>query len=254
MKNIGIIGCGWLGLHLAHFLSDQYTIYTTTTSEENKAHLMAMGYHSVAIRFSDDTLAIPKRWDSVEALDAIIITIPFSKQPPIEALQKRFQNLISFIKGFEKPIFLMSSIGIYPQIAMEITEDSFDDHLLNPNIRAIEQLITQNFPQCNILRLAGLMGADRKLSRYRVSNPEQRVNHIHYEDICNIIASMLTQNIQGEIFNIVAPQHPIKQEIINFQKGMQEPIPFSESNRIISSEKLCKTLQYKFKHPNPIYF
>lgn len=252
MKKIGIVGCGWLGLHIAKHLAPKNKIYTTTTSKRKKTELVAMKYESVAIQFWDYKIFQEcKSWKVLNNLDSIIITVPFPKRASIKSLQNRFKNISLFIENFKKQLFLMSSIGIYPQIQMNISENTLSKEYLNPNILFIEQFIIKKFPQVNILRLGGLMGGNRVFSNYKPSNLNQVVNHIHYEDICLIIEKMINENIHSKIYNVVAPLHPIKQEIINYQKGITSTNNDREYGRVILSNLLQKDLNYHYLHPNP---
>lgn len=255
MEEIGIIGCGWLGLHIAKQLFPKYKIYTTTTSQRKTKELIAMGYDALAIRFSDDEIVQQdKSWKALEHLDAIIISVPFSKHVNIKLLQNRFENISLFIEGFGKQLFLMSSIGIYPQVQMEIGEETLDEQLLHPGILAVERLVKNKFPQVNILRLGGLMGGDRIFSNYQTTNRNQIVNHIHYEDIVLIIEKMIVNKIHAKTYNIVAPAHPTKQEIINYQKGLNEPQKVQEQGRKIISTLSEQDLPYQYLHPDPKAF
>lgn len=255
MKKIGIIGCGWLGLHIAKHLAPKNKIYTTTTSERKKTELVAMGYNSVAIQFWDHKIFQEYRyWKVLNNLDSIIITIPFSKRASIKLLQNQFENISLFIDSFEKQLFLMSSIGIYPQIQMKISEDTLSEEHLNSSILFIERFITEKFPQANILRLGGLMGGNRIFSNYKSSNLHQVVNHIHYKDICLIIEKMISKNVHSKIYNVVAPLHPTKQEIIDYQKGISTINDHQEYGRIILSNLLQKDLNYLYLHPDPKEF
>lgn len=255
MKKIGIVGCGWLGLHIAKYLSRNNKIYTTTTSEEKNAELLEKGFNSITIQFSDyEIFQENSSWNVISDLDTILITIPFPKRTSVDLLKNRFENISSFIKGFKNQLFIMSSIGIYPQVEMEIRENTLEEQLLNSNILFVEKLMKRNFPQINILRLGGLMGVDRILSKYKVSNPDQTVNHIHYEDICMIIERMIIKDSKSKIYNVVAPFHPTKQEIINYQKGVSEPFETQKFGRKILSDWLENDLDYKYKNPNPLIF
>jgi hypothetical protein len=256
MKKIGIIGCGWLGIRISKYLQSQYELYTTTTSEEKKSELIAMGLDSITIQFSDDEVTKEiKNNDKIQKMDALIITIPFSKRTPIDQLKTRFENISLFIGEFRKPVFLMSSIGIYPQMNISMDESYTEEHL-EPTILSIEKVMKSNYPEINILRLAGLMGDNRMFSNYTISDPDQAVNHIHYEDICLIIEKMIDMNITSKTYNLVAPEHPTKQEVINYQKN----IPASESpankkpQRIISSKNLESDLDYVYKNADPKKF
>jgi pyrroline-5-carboxylate reductase len=53
MKKLGIIGCGWLGNHIAERLSNQYEIFATTTSESKIEELQLKGYHPTLVDFPD---------------------------------------------------------------------------------------------------------------------------------------------------------------------------------------------------------
>lgn len=257
MKNIGIIGCGWLGLHLAEHLYPANRIFTTTTSEDKISPLTSKGFDVTMINFP--SLEISKnstRWKALDILDVIIITVPFSKQSDINSLLLRFENISQFIEGFEKQLFLMSSIGIYPPIETEIEEKTFNDSLLVPNLLQVEKLILNKFPQVNILRLGGLMGNDRVFSKYKVQPTNQAVNHVHFEDICLIIEKMISKNSSTKIYNVVAPLHPTKQEIINFQKGITNNIISKEKpqGRIILTKLLIDELNYEYKNQDPKMF
>lgn len=255
MRKIGIIGCGWLGLHLADYLKSNSEIFTTTTSEYKNKELIQRRFHSEVVRFSDDEISNDhQKWEILNVLDAIILTVPFSKKTDFEALQNRFQNISQFIKGFEKPLFLMSSIGIYPQINQEISESSLPENLLDTNIFGVEKLMKQNFPQINILRLGGLMGEDRYLSKYKISNPNQVVNHVHYSDVCLVIEKMMSLNLTSKTYNIVSPKHPMKQEIIDFQQQLQHTENLIPEGRVIISKLSEQELSFEYQCPNPILF
>ena len=257
MEKIGIIGCGWLGLHLAKHLSEQYKIYCTATSEEKCSQLEKLGFESEVHTFSDVEIeSDAKPWDILKELDAIIITIPFPKNTEFSGLRTRFENVVQFIRNFDKTIFLMSSIGIYPQIDEEMNETNVLKEYLNQNILGIENLMRNEFPQMNILRLAGLMGGSRVFSNYKISNPEQIVNHVHYEDICLIIEKMISRKMISKTYNVVAPQHPTKQEVIDFQTHKKDTNHLSDQKkgRKIVSSTLETELDYQFIHPDPKKF
>ncbi|MFJ1429895.1 hypothetical protein ACILE2_03705 [Capnocytophaga canimorsus] len=117
MNKIGIIGCDWLGLHLAKHFASENKVFTTTTSVEKQITLQTMGFEATQIFFPEEhTLEKTKIWECLQELETIIITIPFSKNTDIKRLENKFQNMLRFISNYNKSIFLMSSIGIYPQV------------------------------------------------------------------------------------------------------------------------------------------
>lgn len=250
MKKIGIIGCGWLGNHIAEHLSDQYEIFPTTTSESKLQEFKSKGYFPTLVSFHDETNVEMKQWSVVSMLDAVIIAVPFSglRGSQIPMTGKR-ENLIRFLGDFQGQIFYTSSTGVYPDIEKEFTEDDKPASEVES-----ESFILEKFPQTNILRLGGLMGGERLLKNYTISHLDQLVNHIHYADICLVIEKMLNNHSQSKVYNIVAPVHPNKEEIINSQKNLPYSGERTEKGRLISSAKLISQLDFEFQYPDPRYF
>ena len=250
MKKLGIIGCGWLGNHLAERLSNQYEIFATTTTESKIAALEAQGYTATLVSFPDELNSEMKEWEVASELDAIIIAVPFSglRGSKIPMTGKR-ENLLRFIGDFKGQIFYTSSTGVYPDAEKEFTEDDVPAKEVES-----ENFILEQLPQTNILRLGGLMGGQRLLKNYHISNVEQPVNHIHYADIGSVVEKMLKNQSQSKVYNVVAPVHPNKEEVINAQKGLPFEGERTAVGRIISPQKLIKELDFEFQYPDPRYF
>ncbi len=250
MKKLGIIGCGWLGNHLAERLSDRYEIYATTTSESKIEEFKSKGYFPTLVSFSDETSETMKEWEVAPELDAIIISIPFSgirgKQV---SMKTRQENVLQFLGDYKGQLFLTSSTGVYPEAEKEYSEeDQPVEHVESENF------MTNTFPDANILRLAGLMGGQRLLKNYNISNLDQLVNHIHYADICSVVEKMLDQQSQGKVYNLAAPVHPNKEEVINAQKDLPYEGERTTAGRTISPAKLMEELDFEFQYPDPRYF
>ncbi|MPT31011.1 MAG: hypothetical protein E2600_04950 [Chryseobacterium sp.] len=250
MKKLGIIGCGWLGTHIGERLSNRYEIFATTTTKSKIENLQSKGFHTTLISFPDEIDPQMKEWDVASQLDAIIIGIPFSGIRGMQVSMKdRQQNLLKFLGEFKGQLFLMSSTGVYPEIDKDLVEED-----KSPNEVESENFILERFPQTNVLRLAGLMGGQRLLKNYNISNLDMLVNHIHYVDICSIFEKMLENNSQSKVYNVVAPIHPNKEEVINAQKGLPYSGERTKKGRTISAEKLIKELDFEFLYPDPRCF
>lgn len=250
MKKLGIIGYGWLGNHVAEHLSYRYEIFATTTTEAKLDGLQSKGYHAFLVKFPDEPDPEMKVWDVASDLDAIIIAVPFSglRGTKIPMTGKR-QNLLHFIGDFKGQIFYTSSTGIYPDTEKEFTEEDQPASEVES-----ENFILEKFPQANIMRLGGLMGGERLLKNYNISNLDQLVNHIHYADICSVIEKMLDNHSKSKVYNVVAPVHPNKEEVITAQKGTPYSGERTDIGRIISPEKLISELDFTFQYPDPRYF
>jgi len=250
MKKLGIIGCGWLGNHIAERLSNQYQIFATTTTESKAEEFKSKGYNATLAEFPDTLDSEIKEWEVVSELDAIIVSVPFSgiRGAQISMTEKR-QNLLNFLGDFKGQLFYTSSTGVYPQAEREFIEDDTPAKDVES-----ESFILEKFPQTNILRLAGLMGGERLLKNYNISGLDQLVNHIHYADIASVIEKMLDHQSQSKVYNIVAPIHPNKEEVINAQKDLPYDGERTTVGRTISPEKLINELDFEFQYPDPRYF
>ena len=81
MKKVGIIGCGWLGYRIAEYISGQYEVYTTTSTQDKMGKLTSRGFKPTLVNFSDnEILKDLAQWEALSTLDIIIITVPFSEK------------------------------------------------------------------------------------------------------------------------------------------------------------------------------
>lgn len=255
MKQVGIIGCGWLGLRMAYHLQHRYQINVTVTSEEKSNTLLAEGIPAGVARFADDGVYThTAAWAAATQQDVIIITVPFSKSTPTEQLNNRFHNLHHFLGAYNKQLFLMSSIGVYPQVPQLITENNLPEEMLTANILTVEKLVRSFYPQVNILRLGGLMGDNRVFSKYKVTGLDQPVNHVHYQDICLAVEKMIQQQTTAQTYNIVAPMHPSKDEVMHCQQQLTSTPALPVAGRIISADAFVKDLDFQYTYPDPRLF
>lgn len=98
------------------------------------------------------------------------------------------------------------------------------------------------------------MGDERQLGKYAVTDLDAPVNHIHFKDIIAIVEQMIQKQCRAKVYNVVAPVHPQKGEVIAIQKNQSYAGPKVQKGRIISSDKLLIELTYDFIYPDPRYF
>ncbi|MFC3158224.1 TrkA-N domain-containing protein [Chryseobacterium arachidis] len=250
MKKLGIIGYGWLGNHIAERLKNQYEIFATTTTESKLEDLKSKGYSANLVSFSDEADPEMKEWKAASDLDAIIITIPFSGIRGAQiSMKDRQENMLKFLGDYKGQLFLMSSTGVYPQEEKEFVEEDQPAAYVES-----ESFLTERFPKANVLRSAGLMGGERLLKNYHISGLDQLVNHIHYADICSVVEKMLENQSESKVYNVVAPIHPNKEEVINAQKDLPYEGERTTMGRTISPAKLIDELDFEFQYPDPRYF
>lgn len=250
MKKLGIIGYGWLGNHIAERLSNRYDIYATTTTDSKIKDITTKGHRVTLVNFSDEADPEITQWDVIQDLDAVIIGIPFSGIRGMQVSMKERQlNLLKFLGDYKGQLFLMSSTGVYPQLDKDYTENDQPAKGVES-----ESFILEQFPKANILRLAGLMGGQRLLKNYNISNLDQLVNHIHYADICTAVERMLDSSSESKVYNIVAPIHPNKDEVIHAQNDLVYSGERAITGRTISPAQLIADLDFEFQYPDPRYF
>lgn len=254
LKNmsIGLIGCGWLGKRMANKWKSNNTLYTTTTSINKIQALEVAGLQPTLINFEDEkSFKSQLPWKVLSMLDVIIITIPISIRRNFnpDQIEFKIKNLASFISGYDKQVIFTSTTSVYPNTKQEFREA--DVPVQNA---FVENLICKHFPKANLLRLGGLMGDNRQLSNYNVKNIEAPVNHVHYSDVISVSEQLISKQLHNTVYNVVAPLHPSKQEVIAIQQNKKiEPVKI-EGGRLISSAKLITELEYAFIHPDPRYF
>jgi nucleoside-diphosphate-sugar epimerase len=266
MKQISILGCGWLGMPLAKSLLEKgFSIKGSTTSFEKISALESNGIQPFQIELSETEIKGEIN-SFLKNSEILIIDIP----PKLRSISnenfvKKIQNLIPFIEKakIEKVIFI-SSTSVYadaPLTTFRMTESTKP----NPETESGKQLLAteillqsnQNF-KTTVVRFGGLIGEDRHpihflAGRKNIENPEAPINLIHQEDCIGIIEAIVKQECWNETFNAVAPFHPSRTAYYT-QKALEINLPLPEFDQMkisfgktILSDKVGNALDYKFK-------
>ena len=249
MKNISILGCGWLGRSLAVSLLDEGYVVKGSTTREEKLELLEMNNIDPFII----DISSFEEFDDFLNTDILIIAIT-SKD------LDGFDNLISQIQesSIQKVIFI-SSTSVYGRRNKVMTEE---DEVLKTPLSEIENLFRENaFFETTIIRFAGLFGDERHPSNWfkngrKIPQPKGFVNMIHKEDCIEIIHEIMDQNYWNQTFNACSNHHPTRREFYTVAKVSNDlEVPEFEENevyewKIISSKKLQKVLGYTFIHDN----
>jgi nucleoside-diphosphate-sugar epimerase len=249
MKNVSILGCGWLGKPLAtSFLEVGFSVKGSTTSEVKIEILEKLGIETHLVNISKF-----EEFDSFLETDILIIAIT-SKD--VEG----FERLISQIqKSVVQKVIFISSTSVYESLNRVITEE--DAVLKNP-LTTIENLFRENsFFETTIIRFSGLFGGGRHPANWftndrKIPQPKGFVNMIHRADCIEIIHQILKQNCWNSTFNACATHHPTRRAFYTaakLSKGFKVP-EFEENEeykwKIISSDKVQNVLDYAFIHDN----
>lgn len=275
MKQISILGCGWLGLPLAKSLLEKgFSVNGSTTSVEKIAVLENAGIHPFLVSLSavevleETKISIENFLQNSEVL--IIDIPPKLRGDSSENFVAKIQNIIPFIeKSLVEKMIFVSSTSVYADDNSIITEETKP----NPDTESGKQLLeaeqllqsNKNF-QTTIVRFGGLIGEDRHpikflAGRKNIENPEGPINLIHQIDCIGIIEEILKHpetsgqiDKSSEVFNAVAPFHPTRKEYYT-QKAIELDLPLPEFEvsktsigKTILSDKVESILNYTFKN------
>ncbi len=259
---------GWLGEPLAKQLrANNYEVAGSTTSSDKKIRLERSGFDVDLLSFNPHPQGIG--YQKLFATDILFINIP----PRTRTLpsthhpeQIKFLKEMAIQAGIKKVIYI-SATSVYPdqnQIARE-TDKLTSETTGNAALFQSEQILLKdkNY-DLTILRLGGLLGVDRIPGRYFSGKEnvvgDTPVNYIHRNDACNLIQWIIEMKLWNEIFNGVAPEHPLRKNVYirnAVDLGFPPPLNFApegvKSWKEISAEKILKT-GFGFDYPNPLEF
>ncbi len=270
MKKVSIIGLGWLGEATGKLLQEQgYFVVGSSTRSEKVGLLREKGLDAVHFALDPD----PKGIDYQRLFESEILMVtlpPRSRQGDGETYLQQLASLRDLVANSAvKQVLFISSTGIYPNEnkAVPYTEEEVSESTAGNAILYQAEALMGTSPTYDftVLRLGGLMGADRIPGTY-FSGREQvvghtRVNFIHQTDAARMVAWVINQGLWNQTFNGVAPEHPLRREVYQHNAsalGVSLPASFQDTadeevGRLISSEKIVST-GFTFKYPDPLTF
>jgi len=250
LSDVVILGSGWLGSKLSSNLQQigvntQETCRSRTLANEKSIHYFNVNNanelnHNINLENAYWVICITPRDNYIETLTHAI---------------KLAKNLN--MKGF----LLCSSTGIYPSEPGEYNESSAlklettRQKLLNQAEQSVLNLQTLG----KVVRLAGLIGPNRHpgnfvSGKHLKSSGLATVNMVHQKDVINGIICLLDQwQLSEQVYNLISPEHPTKQDFYHNACSTLKEIPptFERNdveNRIIDGSKITRLgFEYDFK-------
>ncbi|MCU0446992.1 MAG: NAD(P)H-binding protein [Microscillaceae bacterium] len=269
IPTVSILGCGWLGLPLGNeLIAQNYAVKGSTTRPEKLETLAQAGILPYHLHFAP----APQGDDLADFLQAKVLIISLTPQVAKRGNDfhpAQIRHLCQALANSPiEQIIYLSSTSIYPEVNRQV----FENEVINPqddiNLALYQaENILQNLSHCSvvILRCGGLMGYDRIPAKYfagkkGLTTGKIPVNYVHRDDVIQIISSIIRQNTNNEVFNVVAPQHPPRaevyaQNVADFGYAAPEFVDNEDFNfKIVNSDKLIQRLNYTFQYPNPLAF
>jgi nucleoside-diphosphate-sugar epimerase len=260
MKKVSIIGLGWLGMPLAIALSARgYQVVGSKTTRDGVEAARMSGIECYQMTFTPE-MTLECDADDLDVLlnvDALVITLPARRT--VEGSELYFQAvqmLVDSALAHAVPrIIFTSSTSIYGEGTGTVRENS----PLNPVTPAGKVLkeLEEWFHQLpntsvDVLRLAGLVGADRHPGRFLAGKKDVKganhgVNLVHQDDVVSAIQLLLSLPRGGHTFNLCAPAHPAKQQfypLLARQLGLPEPTfapePEDSAGKLVDGSRIVK--------------
>jgi len=253
-----ILGCGWVGEEVAkYYVEKGWQVYVSCTSAEKKEYLTTLGLDVAIVNFVEEV----SNSEFPTTFDYILNSVPASSKNSVDEISNRFENVRNYLQtiNYNKQIYL-SSIGIYPDQDGVFTEDYTEN--LNERLLVSEQKV--ELTNSHIYRLGGLFGKNRIFAKYfanRVcTTGNQLANFIHVDDVVALITKGFESNLNNRIYNLVAPEHPTKEEVIlasAAKYSFEPPSSFQPENsfqKTVDGLRIIKELNYSFKYSSPLNF
>lgn len=275
-SSVSILGCGWLGHPLgAHLVENGWTVRGSTTTPEKRDVLRQDGIEPTLLTLDPDLSGDDPA--SFFQSSVLVLNVP----PPrgaddVRAVHRRQIEAVCDAagEGAVEWVLFASSTGVYPSVERTVTEEDGPpgqpDALPGPRrstgeaLLDVERLLleTPDF-DTTVVRLGGLYGDDRNPGRFLagrtgVGRPQAPVNLIHRDDAVGVFATLLAQDVRGEVFNACADEHPSREAFYTRAAEAMglEPPTFDDSDsttgKLVSNEKLKARCGYQYRHPDPL--
>ena len=221
-KQIGVLGCGWLGTPLAlRLIQKGFQVRGSTTRTEKVTALKKSGIEASKIRLGESEIEGEIK-SFLKGLDCLILNIP----PGLRANpQGDFVAIIQLLEahlleaGIPHLIFV-SSTSVYGNTSGEVCETNLPlpESETGKQLVAVENLLLANTSRkTQIVRPGGLLGPDRHpvftlSGRSFHSGGNDRVNLIRLEDLLNILGLLISTGSESGTYNAVYPDHPTKRD------------------------------------------
>ncbi len=267
MKTVSILGCGWLGLPLALSLKEAgFLVRGSARGPEKLPALLEKGIEPYLIDIAPEVRG--ESTDEFFSSDVLFINFPPERRDDIETYhEKQIRNLIGAIPNpGGKMVIFASSTSVYPNTNGVVREEDS----LNPEkpsgkaLVRVERLLMEH-PEIDttVIRFSGLIGYDRapikSIRRKKlVLNPDCPLNLIHRDDCIEIVRSVINLDVRNTILNATCNEHPTRREYYSHEAlkyGIELPLFETKSipeYKIVSNEKLKKTLRYRLIYTDPL--
>jgi len=264
-RQVGILGCGWLGQPLAEALLKQgYRVRGSSTRSSKLPALEQTGVEAFRILLTERAIEGPVE-SFLKGLDVLVINIPPGlRSNPNADLVARIDLLGLAARKAQIPqLVFVSSTSVFGASQGRVTEDSIPqpDTLTGKQLLEAEsRLLSEGWTTTQVLRPGGLLGPDRHPVRSLsgktfASGGNQRVNLVEQADVLAALQLLISQPESKGVFHAIYPDHPAKREYYQ-KKAVELGIPPPKyldpagppEGKEVVSRRLTET-GFRFTHP-----
>lgn len=272
MKNVAIVGLGWLGMPLAMTLATRgWQVTGSKTSPDGVNAARRCGIEAVQLVLTPEIECEAGDLDTLMAVDALVVTLPASRTAQGGGYyMQAVQNVVDTALAHKVPrIIFTSSTSVYGARNDVMKESS----MLQPESMAGKTLVAlenwlHDLPgtSVDIVRLAGLVGPDRHPGRFLagktgLENGSHAVNLVHLDDVVDAIVLLLQAPKGGRVYNLCAPKHPARGEFYPYvtkKMGLEPPTfvfvaePERSTGKVIDGSKIATELGFEYTYDDPM--
>jgi len=245
-----------------------YSVNGSTTTDSKCSVLKRSGINPYLIT-ADEKLS-GENIDRFFHSGSLVITVPFRRnfEDPAE-YQRQIEAVIAHCGSSPvQRVIFTSTTSIYPASLMHAVEDqAFEPDTQRAKVLvSIERaLMAHRSFKATIVRIAGMYGGERRIGqrmagRTGLHDGDSPVNLIHLDDCVAILTKIIQNDIYNTILNACSDGHPSREDLYTkaaLHYGLTPPqftgTP-SKRRKVVSNEKLKKTLPYTFLYPDPLQF
>lgn len=264
-KQIGVLGCGWLGKALAkELLLNHYKVKGTTTCLRRIETLEKAGIKAYQIQLKP-TKVIGDLDDFLKGIETLILAVPPQFNKPETNLYQALKNVFKQydLSNLDKLIYISSTAvfadgvdKIYDENSQPNNESPRGKHLID-----LENLIKKQiqFYNINILRFGGLIQHQGRhpvhylSGKEGITNPKAPVNLIEQKDAVGLIIKIIEKSSHLKIYHGVNPLHPCrkdyyikKAETLNLKPPVFDETEISKG-KILASDITQSELKFEYK-------
>lgn len=235
MADYLVIGCGYLGLEVAHlWLQQGHTVWVTTRKPDRARELAQRGWKPIVCDVLDleSMRSLPHVSTAVYSVGMDRTTGHSMRQVYVEGLAN---GLAAWKHRADKVIYI-SSTGVYGQTTGEIVDETSRTEPADESGRVVleaEQVLRRYDPTSVILRFAGIYGPHRLIRIEALrnqeplsGNPDGWLNLIHVQDGARAVLAADINAPDGSTF-IISDNVPVprRQFYSTMARLMQTPAP-----------------------------